>query len=167
MVVQSLVNPAVDIGIELLSGAAAHRVLEDSAFVRRWNELFQRCTWSMAYQSVDYAMAWYLCYGELYEPLLVRSFSADGSLAGLLALGVSKQDGELVTVGAPHAEYAAWLSGPEMPEHFIEEALDALSRNSQLPASHSVTWLGELRSSGLAPAGVGRVASSLWTWIVR
>jgi CelD/BcsL family acetyltransferase involved in cellulose biosynthesis len=81
----------------------------------------------MAYQSVDYAMAWYLCYGTLYEPLLVRGFSADGSFAGLLALGVSKQHRKLVSVGAPHGEYAAWLSGPQSPEHFIEEALDALS----------------------------------------
>jgi CelD/BcsL family acetyltransferase involved in cellulose biosynthesis len=119
--------------IELLHGEEVHRVLEDSEFVGRWNELFQRCTWSMAYQSVDYAMAWYLCYGAIYEPLLIRGFSADGSLAGLLALGVSKNDGRLVSVGAPHAEYAAWLSGPQSPEHFIEEALDALSK--QYPAA--------------------------------
>jgi CelD/BcsL family acetyltransferase involved in cellulose biosynthesis len=127
MVVQSPTNPAVDIRIELLQGAEVDRVLEDSEFVGRWNELFQRCTWSMAYQSVDYAMAWYLCYGEVYEPLLIRGFSADGSLAGLLALGVSKQDGKLVSVGAPHAEYAAWLSGAQSSENFIEDALDALS----------------------------------------
>ena len=100
-------NPAVPMDIELLQGEKALRVLEDGEFVRRWNELFQRCTWSMAYQSVDYAMAWYRCYGELYEPLLIRGFSADGSLAGLLALGVSKQGGKIVSVGVPRGEYAA------------------------------------------------------------
>jgi CelD/BcsL family acetyltransferase involved in cellulose biosynthesis len=131
--VQSLADPVVDIDIELLRGEEAHRVLDDSEFVRRWNELFQRCTWSMAYQSVDYAMAWYRCYGELYEPLLIRGLSADGSLAGLLALGVSIRDGKLVFVGAPHAEYAAWLSGPQLPERFVEAALDALS--TQYPAA--------------------------------
>lgn len=119
--------------IEILQGEEVHRALEDSEFIGRWHELFQRCAWSMAYQSVDYAMAWYLCYGTLYEPLLIRSFSAEGGLAGLLALGVSKHDGKLVSVGAPHAEYAAWLSGPPSPEHFIEKALDALS--VQYPAA--------------------------------
>jgi CelD/BcsL family acetyltransferase involved in cellulose biosynthesis len=113
--------------IELLQGEEAHRVLEDGEFVRCWIELFHRCTWSMAYQSVDYAMAWYRCYGELYEPLLIRGFSVDGSLTGLLALGVSKQDGKIVSVGAPRGEYAAWLSGCQSQEHFIQEALDALS----------------------------------------
>jgi CelD/BcsL family acetyltransferase involved in cellulose biosynthesis len=113
--------------IELLQGEKAHRVLEDGEFIRRWNELFQRCTWSMAYQSVDYATAWYRCYGKLYEPLLIMGFSADDSLAGLLALGVSKQEGKIVSVGAPRGEYAAWLSDPQSQVHFIQKALDALS----------------------------------------
>jgi CelD/BcsL family acetyltransferase involved in cellulose biosynthesis len=153
-----LTNPAVDTDIELLQGEAAHRILEDCEFVGRWNELFQRCTWSMAYQSVDYAMAWYKCYGDLYEPLLIRRYSEDGSLAGLLALGVSKQDGELVSVGAPHAEYAAWLSGPPAPERFIEEALDALS--TDYPAA-SLTF------RYLAPGAPIEWASSGGRWASR
>src|SRR4051794_26088468 len=88
---QSPANAAVDMDFELLQGEPALRVLKDNEFIRQWNKLFQRCTWSTAYQSIDYAKAWYRCYGEFYEPLLIRSFTADGSLAGLLALGVSKQ----------------------------------------------------------------------------
>src|SRR3954447_20798865 len=99
MVVQSLAASAVDVDIDLLQGEEVDQVLGDNEFVASWNELFQRCSWSMAYQSVDYAMAWYRCYGDVYEPLLIRSYSGDGSLAGLLALGVCKRDGKLVSVG--------------------------------------------------------------------
>lgn len=130
---QSREHSAVDFDIEMLQGDQALRALEDSEFVQRWNELFQQCTWSMAYQSVEYASAWYQCYGELYEPLLIRGVAADGSLAGILALGVSKLDGKLVPVGAPRGEYSAWLAGPQSPERFIEKALDALS--SQYPGA--------------------------------
>ena len=120
-------TPAVALEIEMLRGDEALRVLSDGEFVERWIELVRRCTWSTAYLSVEYATAWYGCNRGVYEPLLIRGFFADGSVAGLLALGVSK-DGTLVTVGAPHAEYSAWLSEPQSPELFIEAALDALSR---------------------------------------
>src|SRR3954471_16606128 len=158
MVVQPLANSAVDTSIELLHGEKVHRLLDDREFVGRWNDLFHRCTWSMPYQSVDYAKAWYQCFGQTYLPLLIRRFSADGSLAGLLALGVSKRDGKLVPMGAPHAEYAAWLSGPEMPERFIEDALDALS--AEYPA-------GGLKFRYLAPGAPVEWARSGRRWASR
>jgi CelD/BcsL family acetyltransferase involved in cellulose biosynthesis len=114
--------------VEVLQGEAVHRALEDSDFVLRWSDLFARCTWSTVYQSVEYAKAWYRCYGDAYDPLLIRGFSVDESLAGILALGVSKENGKLVHVGTPHAEYEAWLAGRHRPEVFLEAALDVLSK---------------------------------------
>jgi CelD/BcsL family acetyltransferase involved in cellulose biosynthesis len=119
---------AIALEIEILQGEEAQRALSNGDFVDRWNDLFHSCTWSTAYLSVDYAIAWYRCYGDVYAPLLIRAFSADGRLAGILALGVSKDARTLVTVGTPRGEYSAWLARPESPELFIEAALDALSR---------------------------------------
>src|SRR5262245_52973648 len=77
-----------------------------------------RAAWSTAYQAVDYAKAWYRCYSDLYSPLLIRGFSPEQNLAGILALAVS-QDGRLLPMGTCHAEYAAWLSGPEKTTEFV------------------------------------------------
>ena len=151
-------TPAVALEIEVLQGEDAQRVLSDGEFVARWNELYRCCTWSTAYLSVEYATAWYGSYDDVYEPLLIRSFSADGNLAGLLALGVSQEDHALVTVGVPRAEYSAWLSAPQSPELFIEGALDVLGRH--FPEA-------ELKFRFLAPGAPIEWARSGGRWASR
>lgn len=119
---------AVAIEIEILQGDEAQRALANSEFVARWHDLFHNCSWSTAYLSVDYATAWYRCYDDIYEPLLIRSYFPDGRLAGLLALGISRDTRQLVSAGTPRGEYSAWLAPPESSQRFIEATLDALSQ---------------------------------------
>jgi len=145
----SLTCTSRGVEIDVLQGAAVHSALADSDFARCWSDLFTRCPWSTAYQTVDYAKAWYHCYADLYEPLVVRGVGSDESVAGVLALAVSKQNGELVPMGVDHADYAAWISSSQWSGQFFDAALDTLSTQfagcslilGYLPPGAPIEWV--------------------------
>jgi RimJ/RimL family protein N-acetyltransferase len=61
-------------------------------------------------------------------PVVIFGARADGELAGLLTLAVSRHTGELAVAGSHQAEYQTWLADPRDGNSFIESALRELGK---------------------------------------
>ncbi|MEM7414934.1 MAG: GNAT family N-acetyltransferase [Gemmatimonadota bacterium] len=109
-----------------MRGSDARALLDDPGFVAGWDALLTSCPWATAFQAPHFARTWYDVYRDVYEPIIALE-RADGALAGLLLLARHRESGEVVHVGAHHAEYHTWLApgGPE--QSFIVAALSALA----------------------------------------
>jgi CelD/BcsL family acetyltransferase involved in cellulose biosynthesis len=112
--------------VEIRSDAAAWAWLESAESREQWERLYAECPWASVFQSYAYASVWYDVYRPRFTPLLVGAMESDGSLRGLLPLGIGA-DGELVAAGARQAEYQVWLARPGDGDAFIEAALERLA----------------------------------------
>lgn len=101
-------------GARALVGTDAVRLLERDEFRRAWEALHAACPWATVFQAPTFALTWYRVYAPRYEPVVVHSAEwQGGDLAGLLLLARERDTGEVVHVGAGHAEYHAWLTRPD------------------------------------------------------
>lgn len=114
--------------VEIVSGQDGDQLLQDAAFLRHWQDLYDRCPWATGFQTHGFSTAWYRCYREVVSPLIVRHLSSDGVLRGLLPLAVSRNTGRITPAGGHQAEYQGWLSLPEDGDRFIESALEAVGQ---------------------------------------
>lgn len=134
--------------IEIVTGAAADRLLADPELDRQWRDLYADCPWGTVLQSPDFAQAWYQSYRPVFEPVLVLGHRGDRRLVGLLAAAYAPRKG-LVMVGAHQAEYHTWLATPEHGDSFAAAAFYALGRRypsssltlKYLPPGTPLGWL--------------------------
>ena len=113
--------------VQAAVGADALRLLEQEAFRRAWDALHSACPWATVFQGPAFALTWYRVYAPRYEPVVVHSGEWErGDLAGLLLLARERESGEMVHVGAGHAEYHGWLARPGAAATFPVEAFVAL-----------------------------------------
>ncbi|NQT53539.1 GNAT family N-acetyltransferase, partial [bacterium] len=133
--------------VELACHDDAAARLRDPSFRESWAALHARCPWATGFQSPGFGLAWYDSYAEAFTPMLLASRSADGSLAGLLALAEEKATGRLVVAGDRQAEYRGWLAEPDDADAFIQAALAALAGRSlffgYLPPGTPTGWVTE------------------------
>jgi glycosyltransferase involved in cell wall biosynthesis len=115
-------------GVEVIRGAEARRLINDSAFVAEWSLLLSKCPWATSFQGHPYVGTWYKSYESKFEPLLLAWRSSAGVLQGLLTLAVSNATGHVIAAGGLQAEYHTWLSTPELGDVFPTRAMRALRR---------------------------------------
>lgn len=113
--------------VQVLTGAAAWRLLEDPALAAAWDALQRDCPWATVFQSRPFIESWYRAYGARYQPVVCAQ-SASGELRGILSLARDRADGQLVVAGTHHAEYQTWLAAPGMGDAFALGAWRALGR---------------------------------------
>ncbi len=114
--------------VALVEGAAAHARLADAAFVDACNRLYERCPWRSPNQHPAFVSAWYACYAEQFDPLLVLRESADGQLTGLFTLAVDKRSGQLLAAGMPQVDYVGWLCDADSADDFADDLVQLLAR---------------------------------------
>lgn len=139
----------LDMRVELLRGRQAWDFLADTGSQRAWADLLERCPWSTAFQSPEFAVGWYEVYQQQYEPILILAGWPNGPVRGLLCLAHHHQTGELVPVGGRDAEYQGWLALPEDSDAFPREAFRRLRCHlpgtrivfRYLPPGTPLTWV--------------------------
>ena len=114
--------------VKTLADTAAFDALDDEAFGLAWDTLHGACPWATAFQNRLFAATWYHVYRERYSPLLIVEHLPDGQLAGLLALAVARDTGDLISAGGRDAEYDVWLALPQADATFPPEAISAVQR---------------------------------------
>ncbi|MCC2973789.1 GNAT family N-acetyltransferase [Massilia sp. IC2-476] len=112
--------------MQLLSGEAALRRVDDPAFQARWRALHTRCPWAGACQHPDFVAPWYRLYLPGILPVLVLAETGDGMLAGLLTLALRHGSRRLTGAGEHQAEYQAWLAPSGQGDAFMLAAVRAL-----------------------------------------
>ena len=114
--------------VQCVGGAAADVLLADGEFRAQWSGLCERCPWATAYQTPEFALAWYSVYRARWTPLLLVARDSNGNLLGLLTLAVSPASDHVVVAGAHQAEYQAWVCQPDAGGIFPHFAIEALRR---------------------------------------
>lgn len=114
--------------IELICGAPAFTLLDDSDFLADWQTLLGACTYASVFQSPSFARSWYFAYREQWDPVIVRRVDLVGRLVGLWLLAFSPTKRMLVHAGSHQAEYHSWLAEPGTDVTFLEAAWTALRR---------------------------------------
>src|ERR1700722_4969049 len=135
----------------LVRGTDAHALLAEPGFLNDWRRLAERCPWATAFQTPDYAPAWYDVYRRRFEPILVLGRGGAGGLTGLLTLARCRGDDGLVVAGGRQAEYQAWLCEPDLAAEFPRQAFGALGTSfpravltfRYLPSGTPLRWLGD------------------------
>jgi CelD/BcsL family acetyltransferase involved in cellulose biosynthesis len=143
--------------IQLVRGPEAEALAADDAFVAQWSALVTLCPWSTGFQSPGYVRTWYGTYGERFEPMLILSRGADGTLQALLTLAICRRTGRVAIAGDVQAEYQAWLSTPEFGDAFPLAALrrlraelpSAVLKFNYLPPGAPTGWLADPGVSGV------------------
>ena len=137
--------------MHLLHGQSAFDSLAAPSFQRGWREVYAACPWSTAFQSIDFATAWYESYQRCYAPVLIYELSADHRITGLLPLARELSSQRIVAVGGHQAEYQGWLALPGNDAAFINGALEMLSHELKakslsfkyLPMGTPAEWVHE------------------------
>ena len=101
-------------------------LLENPAFIKKWDGLLNRCRWATPYQSYGYVSSWYEAYIQEYYPLLIFKFSPHDRLDGLLPLAIHKKHGSIQVAGTHQAEYQSWLADNSCEETFIQDVIEAI-----------------------------------------
>jgi CelD/BcsL family acetyltransferase involved in cellulose biosynthesis len=113
--------------IEILRGDAVIGALEDPAFQQAWDRLYDQCPWATVFQRLTYVSAWYRCYQQINEPVIVSARSG-GKIVALFPLAVDARSRRLVYAGAHQSEYQAWLAEPSIASDFLVETIRAVRR---------------------------------------
>lgn len=137
--------------VETIRGTEADELLAEDEFRLKWSALSEQCPWATAFQTPEFARAWYGTYRGRWEPLLLLCRDADGRLKGLLALAVSTSDGKVVVAGTHQAEYHAWICRPDLGDCFAREVFQTLREQfpsatltfRYLPPGAPVGWLAD------------------------
>lgn len=101
--------------------------ISDEAFLREWMALADACPHGTCYQQPPFVLAWYRCYAEVFEPVVIEERDDDGTLSGLFCLARDRRTGDIIGAGRDQAEYHAWLARPAQSCAFFERALDLLA----------------------------------------
>jgi hypothetical protein len=111
--------------LAIVTGGKAIEALDSPSIEAAWNALYDTCPWATGFQTFGYAAAWYRCYRDFYEPILVTATSG-GEGVGVLPLARAAGSRRFVVAGGHQAEYQAWITEPAQSDAFIVTALDAL-----------------------------------------
>jgi CelD/BcsL family acetyltransferase involved in cellulose biosynthesis len=128
-------KPDPDYTIDIVTGSAVTELLQDPAFQKSWEQLFDSCPWATVYQTIPFITAWYQAYRQQHLAILVRAVKND-QLQGVLPLtllNVTPKDrhrkgGKLTGAGHYEAEYQVWLAAPVDGNAFIQKALNELMK---------------------------------------
>ena len=126
-----------DYTIELVTGSAVTALLQDAAFQKSWDKLFESCPWATVFQTRAFISSWYNAYRQIHLPILVKAV-AKGQLRGVLPMALlnsngHKKSGKIIGAGHYEAEYQGWLTAPADGTTFIQSALNELM--TQFPGS--------------------------------
>jgi CelD/BcsL family acetyltransferase involved in cellulose biosynthesis len=135
-------KPGIDYAIELVTGSAVADLLQDAAFQKSWDQLFESCPWATVFQTRAFIASWYNAYREKHFPILLKAVSK-GQLKGVLPMALLnvnghnrhtiKKGGKITGAGHYEAEYQVWLTAPADGNTFIQLALTELM--TQFPGS--------------------------------
>jgi len=93
--------------MELVAGSAViDLLLNDAAFQKSWDTLYECCPWATVFQSRQFIAAWYTVYRQQHLPILIKSVER-GQLTGILPmvlLNTSKED-KITRAGHYDAQY--------------------------------------------------------------
>ncbi len=142
-------NNTVSYQLQVFKQEIAYDYLEKTDFINAWIALYQQCSWSTGYQSVEYCVTWYRMFNEKFSPLLLVSYDENKHIIGLFALAQSVLDNtKIVIAGNQHPEYRIWLALPEHNDKFILQVLTWLKKNcthplalNYLPHRVDMNWL--------------------------
>lgn len=117
-------------------------------FLAQWMALYEACPWATGFQHPDFVMPWYELYGDRFLPVIVAGRGEDGTLSGLLTLGLQGNEQKLVGAGERQAEYHAWLEKSDGGSAFIRAAVNKLHDHfpgtdlylKYLPADIPLNW---------------------------
>ncbi|MFL5746541.1 MAG: GNAT family N-acetyltransferase, partial [Niastella sp.] len=122
--------------------SAVIELLQDPAFQKSWDQLFESCPWATVFQTRAFVASWYNAYREKHFPILLKAVSK-GQLRGVLPVAFLnangndrhsiKKRGKIIGAGHYEAEYHVWLAPPADGNTFIQSALTELM--TQFPGS--------------------------------
>jgi len=157
-VVTGAIKSDADYTIEIVTGSAVIKLLQEPAFQKSWEQLFDNCPWATVYQTIPFISAWYHAYREQHLPILVKAVKNEqlqGALP-LTLLHVTRKDrhakgGKLTGAGHYEAEYQVWLAAPANGNAFIQQALNELIKQFPghpvslrfIPPGTPLNWLQE------------------------
>ncbi|TCS34312.1 CelD/BcsL family acetyltransferase involved in cellulose biosynthesis [Paucimonas lemoignei] len=135
-------NLAIYTGKQAVSLAAADE------FLSQWLALYEACPWATGFQHPDFVMPWFKLYGDRFLPVIVAGRDDNGTLTGLLTLGLHDGEHKLVGAGERQAEYHAWLERADSGSAFIRAAVGKLHGHfpgvdlcmKYLPADIPLDW---------------------------
>jgi CelD/BcsL family acetyltransferase involved in cellulose biosynthesis/ribosomal protein S18 acetylase RimI-like enzyme len=92
-------------------------------FVDEWQALYEACPWATPFQSPKFVTAWYECYRDEQEPIVVAWLGSESQLLCLLTLA-QRRGGRLICgAGAQQACCQVWLALEEsVGFQFLREA---------------------------------------------
>jgi CelD/BcsL family acetyltransferase involved in cellulose biosynthesis/GNAT superfamily N-acetyltransferase len=143
--------------LRIALGEEADLLLDDAAFTREWDALYEDCPWATPFQSLAFVRAWYDSYRTRFDPVLLIESPSSGELVGIFPLALSVDSKQLVVAGARQAEYHAWIARAEHGESFIRSALPALRERfpgvglvlRYLPPGAPAGWAGNAGLRGI------------------
>jgi CelD/BcsL family acetyltransferase involved in cellulose biosynthesis len=113
--------------VELHLGQRARTLLEDAAFVERWQALAARDPRFTLLQEPAFVRTWFRVYGGAHDPILVTG-SAGDELVALMPLALGLRDRRLTHAGGSQAEYHGWIADPDVNDQFPPRALAMLRK---------------------------------------
>lgn len=119
-------------GVKILKGKEAEKLLTSPDFIKKWDILYQKCSWATVFQSSKLVTTWYQSFKELY--LFIISYEEkDDELTGLLIMVQDIGHQKIYVAGGTEAEYQTWLADSNDDTEFIEKAL--INLRSMFPNS--------------------------------
>ena len=139
--------------MELVTGSAViDLLLNDAAFQKSWDTLYECCPWATVFQNRQFIAAWYTVYREQHLPILIKSVER-GQLTGILPMVLlnASEEGKITAAGHYDAQYQTWLAAPSNGDAFIKKALAELMKQFPgvaisfrfLPPGTPLDWLKE------------------------
>ena len=125
------------IDVNLYVADEVFELFSDSAFLQKWDILFNTCSWSTVFQSRAFVTTWYQIYKYEYLPIVAKS-EYNNKLTGLVTMAVktggfengawAKLNGDIVGAGQYDAEYQTWLSDELNGDDFASAAIRIIKK---------------------------------------
>jgi CelD/BcsL family acetyltransferase involved in cellulose biosynthesis len=131
------------------TGKQALSLVSSEEFRAQWMSLYDACPWATGFQHPDFVLPWYELYQDRFLPVVVVRQAENGSLSGLLTLGLHTPEKKLVGAGERQAEYHAWLERSDVGNTFIQDAVKKLRSHfpgvdlylKYLPSDIPLDWI--------------------------
>lgn len=121
-----------DMSLALLTDDEALEFIEADGFEERWKLLHAGCPWATGCQHPDFVVPWYAFYAEKFRPVILVEHGPDGTLTGLMTLGLARDGRQLTGAGAHQAEYHGWVCDPAVIAGFAPKTIRRLRQTYPL-----------------------------------
>ena len=120
--------------LEIIYGTPAFAFLQDNEFIKKWLNLYDKCSFATVFQNPGFACSWYEIYASEWQPLIIANWDLDGNLVALWLLAYSPTTNMIDHAGTFQAEYHTWLALPDESIGFLANAWLKLSSMFQFTA---------------------------------